>query len=594
MFAITVPQLLAITIVVLMLSAFIWDRWRYDVVAMTVLLAAVVVGIVPQAEAFNGISDTVIIVIAAVLVVSKAIARSGILDRLVRRLLTNVDSTDAQVGALSLAVALLSAFVKNVGTLSIFVPIALQVARRSKRSPSLYLMPLAFASLIGGTITQIGTSPNLLISTVRVEQTGVPFRLFDYAWVGLPLTLIVVAFLMFGWRLLPAERKGTTSAEDRFSIENYTTELEVPADSPFVGKTVGDVEKSGDDIVVLAIVRDGGHNYIPSQTWRLYAGDLLSVRAEPAQIKAVVDEAKLTLVHARDLSTAEERDELGVTEAVVTASSPLIGETARSLSLRRAYDVNLLAVSRAANRRSVSLQSHVFQVGDVVVLQGWQTALPGTLSELGLLPLADRSLSLGKSTDGLVSLGVLAIALVLISFKVVNVAVGFAAAALVIVLLEQISLKDAYEAIEGPVLILLAALIPIAKSLQTTGVTDIIGQQLAVVGALVPGYVAVGMMLATAMVLTPFLNNAAAVLMLGPVAAVVAKSLGYNADPFLIAVALGCACDFLTPIGHQNNLLVMGPGGYKFTDYWRLGLPVSLTVLVIGTLLITYFWPLQG
>ena len=594
MFAITVPQLLAITIVVLMLSAFIWDRWRYDVVAMTALLAAVVVGIVPQAEAFNGISDTVIIVIAAVLVVSKAIARSGILDRLVRRLLTNVDSTDAQVGALSLAVALLSAFVKNVGTLSIFVPIALQVARRSKRSPSLYLMPLAFASLIGGTITQIGTSPNLLISTVRVEQTGVPFRLFDYAWVGLPLTLIVVAFLMFGWRLLPAERKGTASAEDRFSIENYTTELEVPADSPFVGKTVGDVEKSGDDIVVLAIVRDGGHNYIPSQTWRLYAGDVLSVRAEPAQIKAVVDEAKLTLVHARDLSTAEERDELGVTEAVVTASSPLIGETARSLSLRRAYDVNLLAVSRAANRRSVSLQSHVFQVGDVVVLQGWQTALPGTLSELGLLPLADRSLSLGKSTDGLVSLGVLAIALVLISFKVVNVAVGFAAAALVIVLLEQISLKDAYEAIEGPVLILLAALIPIAKSLQTTGVTDIIGQQLAVVGALVPGYVAVGMMLATAMVLTPFLNNAAAVLMLGPVAAVVAKSLGYNADPFLIAVALGCACDFLTPIGHQNNLLVMGPGGYKFTDYWRLGLPVSLTVLVIGTLLITFFWPLQG
>lgn len=594
MFAITVPQLLAITIVVLMLSAFIWDRWRYDVVAMTALLAAVVVGIVPQAEAFNGISDTVIIVIAAVLVVSKAIARSGILDRLVRRLLKNVDSTDAQVGALSLAVALLSAFVKNVGTLSIFVPIALQVARRSKRSPSLYLMPLAFASLIGGTITQIGTSPNLLISTVRVEQTGVPFRLFDYAWVGLPLTLIVVAFLMFGWRLLPAERKGTTSAEDRFSIENYTTELEVPADSPFVGKTVGDVEKSGDDIVVLAIVRDGGHNYIPSQTWRLYAGDVLSVRAEPAQIKAVVDEAKLTLVHARDLSIAEERDELGVTEAVVTASSPLIGETARSLSLRRAYDVNLLAVSRAANRRSVSLQSHVFQVGDVVVLQGWQTALPGTLSELGLLPLADRSLSLGKSTDGLVSLGVLAIALVLISFKVVNVAVGFAAAALVIVLLEQISLKDAYEAIEGPVLILLAALIPIAKSLQTTGVTDIIGQQLAVVGALVPGYVAVGMMLATAMVLTPFLNNAAAVLMLGPVAAVVAKSLGYNADPFLIAVALGCACDFLTPIGHQNNLLVMGPGGYKFTDYWRLGLPVSLTVLVIGTLLITFFWPLQG
>ncbi len=182
--------------------------------------------------------------------------------------------------------------------------------------------------------------------------------------------------------------------------------------------------------------------------------------------------------------------------------------------------------------------------------------------------------------------------IVLIGMKFVTVAVGFFAAAFLTILLKQISLKDAYESIEGPVLVLLASLIPVAKSLQTTGVTDLIGKAIASIATQIPGSASVALMMAAAMILTPFLNNAAAVLMLGPVAAVVANTLGYNADPFLIAVALGCACDFLTPIGHQNNLLVMGPGGYKFTDYWKLGLPVSLIVLAAGTPLILWAWPL--
>lgn len=595
MIGLTPDQIAAIGIVVTMLALFIWDRWRYDLVALAALLAAVMVGVVPQDRAFEGFSDTVVVVIATVLVVSKAIARSGILDRLVRKLMKGIDSPSAQIGLLSLAVGLLSGFVKNVGTLAIFMPIAIQVARRSKRSPSLYLMPLAFASLIGGTITQIGTSPNLLISSVRQETLGKPYSLFDYAWVGLPLTFVVVAFLMVGWRLLPGDRKGAPSAEERFSIENYTTELTVGADSPFVGKTVGDLERSGDDLMILAVIREGGHNYIPSPHWPLYAGDIVTVRAEPAAVKQLIDEARLTLEPARELSKADDtpQDELATVEAIVTAQSPLVGQTPQSFALRRAYDVNLLAVSRAGKNRAARLQSHTFEVGDVVVLQGWESSLQDTRTSLGLLPLADRGLSLGKSTDGLISLAIMGIVLMLISTKVLSVAVGFALAAVLVVLLKQISLKDAYESIEGPVLVLLGALIPIAKSLQTTGVTDILGQQIASIGAQVPGPAALAIMLAVSMLLTPFLNNAAAVLMLGPVAAVVARTLGYNADPFLMAVALGCACDFLTPIGHQNNLLVMGPGGYRFTDYARLGLPISLLVIALGTPLILTFWPLR-
>lgn len=593
MLGLTADQAAAIAIVVIMLGFFVWDRWRYDVVALGALLAALAVGIVPQKDAFVGFSDQVIVVMATVLVVSKAISRSGLLDRFVRRLMRGVNSPSLQIGLLSASVGLLSSVVKNVGTLGIFMPIAIQIARRSKQSPSIYLMPLAFASLIGGTITQIGTSPNLLISTVRQDLTGKPFTMFDFSWVGLPLTFLVVSFLTFGWRLLPRDRQGVPAADEKFSVEDYTTELVIGPESPFIGKTVGDLEHAGEnDIVVIAVMREGGHNYIPSPHWPLFAGDVVTIQAESSAIKRLVDEAKLDLAHARELSRTGVRDELSMIEAIVTADSPIVGKTPRGLKLRQRYDVNLLAVSRAGARRAVGLESHVFKVGDVVVMQGWEKGLQANLSDLGLLPLADRSIGLGRGNRGFVSLAVLALAMVLITFQVVTVAVGFFAAAVIVILLKQISLKDAYDAIEGPLIVLLASLIPIAHSLQATGVTDLIGQYLAVVGAQVPGYMALAMMLASAMLLTPFLNNAAAVLMLGPVAAVVAKSLGYNPDPFLMAVALGCACDFLTPIGHQNNLLVMGPGGYRFNDYWRLGAPLSLIVLVVGTPLILFFWPL--
>lgn len=593
MLGLTLDQTIAVSIVVIMLGLFIWDRWRYDVVAVSALLAGTLSGVIPADTAFSGFSDQVIVVIAAVLVVSKAIARSGLLDRAARRLLSRVDTPSAQIGVLSMAVALMSAFVKNVGTLGIFIPVAMQVARRSKQSASIYLMPLAFASLIGGTITQIGTSPNLLISSVREDLVGEGFRLFDYAWVGLPLTLMAVAFLSVGWRLLPKDRKGRPSAEERFSIADYTTEMSIGADSPLVGRTVGALEAiAGAGAVIVAILRSGHHIHIPGAQWPLEAGDVVTVQADSEGIKALVDEGKLALVHAQDLASDDDRDLLQTVEAVVTPDSPMVGRTAKNLYLRRRHDVNVLAISRAGQRRALNLQSQAFQPGDVVVLQGWANSIDTTMSELGLLPLADRNLALQAPSKGVVSLLVLAIAMVLIAFKVVTVAVGFFAAAVLVVVFNQVSLKDAYEAIEGPILVMLAALIPVAESLKTTGVTDVLAKTMAVAGAQVPPYGALAMMIAAAMLLTPFLNNAAAVLMLGPVAGALAKDLGYNPDPFLMGVALGCACDFLTPIGHQNNLLVMGPGGYRFGDYWRLGLPLSLTVLAAGTLLIGYFWPL--
>lgn len=590
----TTLQIEALIIAIAMLALFIWDKLRYDVVALLALLAAVLLGVVPVDRAFHGFAHPVIVIIVSVLIISRAIARSGLLDGLMRKLLRNARSASLQIAALTACVTFLSAFIKNVGTLGIFMPIAIQTARKSGNSPSIYLMPLAFGSLIGGTITLVGTSPNLLISAIREKETGQPFRMFDFAPVGLPLACLALVFLSFAWRLLPKDRIAGTSDEQKFEIEQYTTELRVSDNSPMIGKTVGELEDHEDgNAVVTAIVREGGHHYIPSRSWNLFANDVVIVHGGPDAVKSLVDKGRLTLVGAKEIETVKK--ELGAVEtveAIVGPDSFLVGATAAELRLRHHYTVNLLAVSRAERRSIRRLQTYRFEVGDVVLLQGFQKSLPGTLAELGCLPLADRNLGLGRARNGMISMAILGAALIAMLLHAVPVQIAFFAAAVLIIVLQQITLKTAYSAIEGPVIVMLGALLPVGEALKDTGVTDVLAHHLASAAAILPGSLALALILTASMLVTPVLHHAPAVLVMGPIAGVVAKTLGYNPDPFLMAVALGAACDFLTPIGHQNNLLVMGPGGYRFGDYWRLGLPLSVLVIVVGTPLIMLRWPL--
>lgn len=590
----TLHQLESILIIAAMLAAFMSGRLSYDIVAGLALVVAVVLGVVPVDKAFLGFANPVIVIIASVLVVSRAIAASNVLDVWIGSLLSRVKSTSLQIGVLTASVAYLSAFVKNVGTLGIVMPLAIQTARRSGRPRSMYLMPLAFGSLVGGTITKIGTSPNLLISTVRHELGRPPFGLFDFVAVGLPLTTLAVVFLAFGWRLLP-EREGHKSAEEAFSIEAYTTELRIPAQPASPGLTVRGLEELGEgEMSVAAIVREGGRRYIPSEDWRLFPGDVVVVLADPTVVEKVVAKTGFEIHGAKDIPEPPEKmDEMEVMEVIVTADSLLVGATPASLQLRHRFGVNLFAVRKAARASTSRLRAHRFAAGDVVLLQGWGKSLAASVAELGVLPLADRKLTLGRRASGLVPIGLLAAALVLVGLGWVQVEVAFFAAAVLTVLLRQVTVKEAYAAIEWPVVVMLACLIPVGEGLKETGATALIAHALTHVAGQVPGGVAVGVVVLAAMLLTPLLHHAAAVLVLGPVAAAVAGNLGYQADPFLMAVALGCACDFLTPIGHQNNTLVMGPGGYRFGDYWRLGLPLTLMVLFVGTPLILRAWPLH-
>jgi di/tricarboxylate transporter len=589
----TLHQIEAFLIIAAMLGLFASGRLRYDLVAGFALVAAVVLGVVPREKAFLGFANPVIVIIASVLVVSRAIAASSVLEVWAGSLLQRVRSPSLQIGLLTAAVGYLSAFIKNVGTLGIFMPVAIQAARRSGRPRSIYLMPLAFGSLVGGTITKIGTSPNLLISSVRQELGQPAYGLFDFAAVGLPLTTLAVVFLAFGWRLLP-HREGQKAAEEAFSIEAYSTELRVPRAVQRVNLTVGGFEALVDgEVSVAAILREGTRRYIPAEDWRLFAGDVLIVLGDPVVVSKAVAKTGFEIVGAGELAAAEEvTDEMEVVEVIVTADSMLVGATPASLRLRHRYGINLFAVHKASRTVIGRLRSHRFEVGDIVVLQGWGRNLALSFAELGVLPLADRRLAIGRRASGLIPLGLLAVALALVAARVLDVEIAFFAAAVLTVALRQINAKEAYAAIEMPVIVMLGCLIPVGEGLRETGATALVGDALTHAARLVPGPVAVGLVMLVSMLLTPVLHHAAAVLVLGPVAAAVAANLGFRADPFLMAVALGCACDFLTPVGHQNNTLVMGPGGYRFGDYWRLGLPLTLMMLLVGTPLILRAWPL--
>lgn len=592
----TVSQIEAVALVAAMLLLFISDRVRYDLVAALALLVGVLAGVVPSERAFTGFSSPVVVIIASVLVVSRAVASSGMVDDVTRRLLPLVRSRSAEVAILTTGVTFLSAFIKNIGALAMFIPAATQIARRRGQPLSIYLMPLAFGSLIGGTMTQVGTSPNLLISTVRQQLGGPSFQMFDFLPVGLPLSCIAILVLSFGWWLLPRDRKGTPSAEDQFSIDRYTTELRVPWQSKLVDKSVGELEElATGKLAVMSVVRGRGRKSFPGRSFNLAADDIIAVQGDATVVKALVDAGGLELVGAGSLEPKDRRgkDEIEIVEAAVLPDSLLVNRSPRRMNLRRRYEINLLAVRRAGQRVEKRLSSMRLQAGDVLILQAWRSTVRDVLGQLSLVPLADRSLTLGQARKGWMPMLVLAAAMILVVLHLVAVEVAFFGTAVCVVLLRQLTLKEAYEAVDWPVVVMIGALIPVGEALQHTRTTDLIAGLLTWGAARVPDGLALAMVLMTAMLLTPLLHHAATVLVLGPVAASLAGNLGFKPDPFLMAVALGASCDFLTPIGHQNNTLVMGIAGYRFGDFWRLGLPLSVVVVALGTPLIMWEWPLR-
>jgi len=591
---VTLQQGLAFAIIGGLMVLFVWNRIRFDLAALLGLLAAIAVGVVPVDKAFSGFSDQVVIIVAAALVVSSGVGKSGVISRLIRRSESVVKTPGSQVLLLSSTVAILSSFMKNIGALAIFLPVALQIARRTGTSASTLLMPMAFGSLIGGIVTLVGTSPNILVSRVREETLGKPYAMFDFAPVGLGILVAGLVFLTFGWRLLPAGRTAQAAPEDVFKVEAYLVEAKLPEKSALVNKPVSDLETLAEgNVSVIGIIREGGRRYVPAGHWSMFADDILVLQGDAHAIRELVEEAGLVLVGTDKPPTGDPSPGgLSVVEAVIMSGSVLVGRTPVDLRLRDRFGVNLVAVSRRGLPRKARLRTIRFQVGDVLILQGSSEGTPEILQDLGCLPLVDRAVGFGTARRDYLPLAVLAVAIAVIAAGLLPVTAAFFGAAVAMVVTRVLSLKEAYESLDPPILILLACLIPISDAISSTGGADLVAGGLAVVEKAVPAWATVTLLLIASMAVTPFLNNAATVLIMAPIAASIAKALGLSPDPLLMAVAIGAACDFLTPIGHQCNTLVMGPGGYRFGDYWRLGLPLSVIVVTVGSLLIPLFWPL--
>jgi len=588
---VTPDQAIAFGIVGATIGLFIWGRLPYDLVALLALGAGLATGVVLAKEAFSGFSDDIVIIVASALIVSAAVARSGVVETAMRPLLPYLRSPATQVPVLAGAVMVLSAFVKNIGALALLMPVAFQLARRTGHSPSALLMPMAFASLLGGLVTLIGTSPNIIVSRMREQILGQPFSMFDFAPVGLVVALSGIVFLSFGWRLLPRDRRPTTGMEAAFSMEAYTTEATLPEGSELIGRPLAELEALATGVRVATVIRERFRRLPPSPGLMLRSSDVLLLEGEPEELERLQARAGLLLAGEKQ-AARQEVEEAGVVEGVVTEGSLLVGRTPAETDLAGRFGVALLALSRSGQRVTRRLAATRLRAGDVVILKGGQERLPEALGELRVLPLSGRDIALGSRKRSFVPAIILGAAMLLVGLDLVPVAVAFFGAAVALLAFRALTMREAYETVEWSVLILLGALIPVSEAIRTTGGTDLIAAGLAGAVQGLPPMGALAMIMAVAMAVTPFLNNAATVLMLAPIAASLAERLGLNPDPFLMAVAIGAACDFLTPIGHQCNTLVMGPGGYRFGDYARLGLPLTLIVLAVGVPMVALVWPL--
>ena len=576
-----------------MMGLFIWGRFRYDVTAIIALLTALLLGVVQPEEAFKGFSDDIVIIVGSALVISAAVQRSGVVERALRSVSRRVTRVRGQLLVLAGSVGIASALVKNIGALAMLMPASFQMAKKSETSPSVFLMPMAFASLLGGLMTLVGTSPNIIVSRVRQDMTGHPFGMFDYTPVGAGLLVIGLLYLSVAYRLIPAGRRAAPTMGEALDIKGYVTEATVVDGSPAIGETIAAfLERHEGEIAVTQILRAGMRSP-PHAGDVLREGDVLIMGGEPDALERAIAGDRLKLEgEDRETPKGRNRDEIGVIEAVVNAGSVLIGQTAGRLDLQARFGVNLIAISRQGEHLSRRLANTYLRAGDVIVLQGPLSLLPERLRELGCLPLAEREMRLGSSRRTWLPIAVLGVAMAMTAMGWVPVAVAFFAAAGIIMATGVLPIREAYDHVEWPILIMLGALIPVSDSLRTTGASDVIATGLAQLAHTLPAWGAVGLILVAAMAVTPFLNNAATVLVMAPIAATFANDLGYRPEAFLMATAVGAGCDFLTPIGHQCNTLVMGPGGYRFGDYARLGAPLSVLVVLIGTPLILFFWPL--
>ncbi|MCB1600561.1 MAG: SLC13 family permease [Xanthomonadales bacterium] len=618
-------QILIFALVLAAGVLFMWGRWRHDMVAIAVLLAAVMLGLVAPAVAFSGFGHPAVISVACVLILSKGLQDSGAVNLIARYLLPGKDAGYlSSVAALTLLGAALSAFMNNVGALALLMPVALQMAERQQRSAGQLLMPLAFGSILGGMVTLVGTPPNLIVSGFRAELGGSGFAMFDFTPVGLAVAAAGLVLVIFTARYLVPSRE--RAGADSFEIGTYLTETRVLPNSKLVGKQLREIEAALEpaDGQIVGLIRNQVRLTAPNMRRTVLAGDILIIEADMAALTRVLGELGLVLEEAHvkpgksDSASAEGEEaedpvdakaedtvEVKPTAESRSSEAPQLAElvllphssyarrSATDLSLRTRFGINLLAISRQGRRSTARLRTMTFKPGDVLLVQGSADAIADFATASDCAPLATRSISLPDRRRAWTAGLILAASIGAAASGLLAAHIAFAAGALASMFLSTVPARAVYEAVDWPVIVMLAALIPVAGALQTTGAADMLAHTL--LDRVAQGHpaLALTLILVVTMTLSDFMNNAATAAIMCPIAIGVAAQLGVSTDPFLMAVAVGASCAFLTPIGHQNNTLILGPGGFHFGDYWRLGLPLELVIVLVSVPTLLWVWPLN-
>jgi len=574
----------------------IWGRWRYDLIAFSALLIAAGAGVVPAHDIFLGFGHPAVVVIALVLIVSRGLSNSGAIELLSRFLISGSRKLASHIGIMSGFAAVLSAVMNNVAALALLMPLDMQAAVKAKRSPALSLMPLSFASILGGMITLIGTPPNIVISEYRADVMGEPYRMFDFAPVGLAVAIMGVAYVaLIGWRLIPAARGQHDTARELSHLGDYLAEVKVSGQSPAIGQKVKDLDDiaAEHEVEIVGLIRRGERQPGRARLVEVRKNDTLVLRAAPEGIESVVGALKLE--YARKNNTEGgvfTSEDASLLEVVVPAGARIDGRSARSLRLMYRHGVTLLGVSRQGKQFTKRVHDLEIQAGDVLLLLGNNEKLDDIAHWLGCLPLAERGLQVTQRKKAALAVVIFASAVILASLGVLYLPVALGIAVVFMVLTGIMPLRQLYESVEWPVIVLLGSMIPIGMALESSGGTGLIASGIVNAAAdLSPAAVLVILMIVT-MTLSDVMNNVATAVIAAPIGLNIANTLGVNPDPFLMCVAVAASCAFLTPIGHKNNTLILGPGGYRFGDYWRVGLPLEILVIAVGAPAILWFWPL--
>jgi di/tricarboxylate transporter len=592
---VTTDQIILFALLLVVFVLLIWGRWRYDVVAFGALVVALIAGVVPTDRAFSGFGHPATVIIALVLIVSRGLSNSGAIELVARYVVDATRKLATHIAIVSALAAALSAMMNNVAALALLMPVDLQAAAKAKRSPSLTLMPLSFASILGGMITLIGTPPNIIVSSFRNDALGAPYRMFDFAPVGLACSIGGVLFItLIGWRLIPKARREHDSTRELFELEEYIAEVRVPDGSAAVGKQVRELDDVAEDneTAIIGLVRRGQRMPGLARQVEIRENDVLVLEANPDAIEKLVGALGLSYVKAAKADRVFGGDDLSLAEAVVPDGARIAGRSAISLRLLARYGITLLGISRQGRRFRDRVRRRLIQPGDVLLLLGPSEQLPQVITWLGCLPLAERGLQVTQRRKAGLAVGIFAVAILVASVGVLDLPVALAGAAALLVLFGIVPLRQLYESVEWSVIVLLGSMIPIGWALEASGGTALIAQGIVGLSGDLPAPAVLALLIVVTMTLSDVMNNTATAVISAPIALDIANKLGVSPDPFLMGVAVAASCAFLTPIGHKNNTLIMGPGGYRFGDYWRMGLPLEVLIVLIATPTILMVWPL--